>query len=110
MIGIALIREDPDAVKRAIARKGEPTGPVDRVHEADARRRAIEAEVNDLRAQRNTGNRQVGDLVRTGEHDDAAALKARMAELSTQIDRLAGELTQVEHASEPDRPRLPNLR
>ena len=109
MIGIALIREDPEAVKRAIARKGEPTEPVDRVHEADARRRAIEAEVNELRAQRNTGNRQVGDLVRTGEHDDADALKARMAELSTQIDRLDGELTQVEQAIEQDLLLIPNL-
>jgi seryl-tRNA synthetase len=109
MIGIALVREDPEAVKRAIARKGEPTEPVDRVHEADARRRAIEAEVNELRAQRNTGNRQVGELMRTGKRDEADALKARMAELSTQIDRLDGELTQVEQAIEQDLLLIPNL-
>src|SRR5437868_3093349 len=109
MIGIALIREDPEAVKRAVARKGEPTEPVDRVHEADARRRAIEAEVNDLRAQRNTGNRQVGELMRTGKRDDADALKARMAELSTRIDRLDGDLTHVEQAIEKDLLLIPNL-
>src|SRR5437870_13409987 len=109
MIGMALIRDDPEAVKRAIARKGEPTEPVDRVHDADARRRAIEAEVNELRAQRNTGNRQVGELMRTGKRDDADALKPRMAELSTQIDLLDGELTQVEQAIAQALLLIPNL-
>jgi seryl-tRNA synthetase len=109
MIGIALIREDPEAVKRAIARKGEPTDPVDRVHESDARRRAIEAEVNELRSERNAGNRQVGELMRTGKRDEAEAVKARMAELSTQIDRLDDELRQVEQAIEADLLLIPNL-
>jgi seryl-tRNA synthetase len=109
MIGIALIREDPEAVKRAVARKGEPTEPVDRVHEADARRRAIEAEVNELRAQRNTGNRQVGELMRTGQREEADALKARMAELSARIDGLVAELSEVEGAIERDMLLIPNL-
>lgn len=109
MIGIALIREDPEAVKGAVARKGEPTEPVDRVHEADVRRRAIEAEANELRAQRNTGNRQVGELMRTGRRDEADALKARMAELSARIDGLAAELSEVEGAIERDMLLIPNL-
>src|SRR5438309_5839227 len=109
MIGIALIREDPEAVKRAVARKGEPTEPVDRVHEADARRRAIEAEANELRAQRNVGNRRVGELMRTGQRDEAEALKARMAELSAQVDQFDAELAEVERAIEQDLLLIPNL-
>src|SRR6476646_3306774 len=109
MIGIALIREDPEAVKRAVARKGEPTEPVDRVHEADARRRAIEAEANEVRAQRNVGNRQVGELMRTGQRDEAEALKARMAELSAQVDRFDAELAEVERDIERDMLLIPNL-
>jgi seryl-tRNA synthetase len=109
MIGMALIREDPEAVKRAVARKGEPTAPVDRVLEADARRRAIEAEANELRAQRNVGNRQVGELMRTGQRDEAEALKVRMAELSAQVDRFDADLTEVERAIERDMLLIPNL-
>ncbi len=109
MIGIALIREDPEAVKRAIARKGEATEPVDRVREADARRRAIEAEANELRAQRNAGNRQVGELMRTGRRDEAEALKRTSAELSSAIDRLEAELSAVEDAIERDLLLIPNL-
>jgi seryl-tRNA synthetase len=108
MIGIALIREDPEAVKRAIARKGEPTEPVDRVFEADARRRAIEAEANELRAHRNAGNREVGELMRTGQRDQAEALKRTMAELSASIDRLATELTEIGRAIEQDMLLIPN--
>ena len=44
MISIQLIRDDPDAVKRAIARKGEATDAIDRLLAADARRRVLEAE------------------------------------------------------------------
>ncbi|MDP9270147.1 MAG: serine--tRNA ligase [Chloroflexota bacterium] len=109
MIGIALIREDPEGVKAAIARKGEPTEPVDRVLEADARRRALEAEANELRAQRNQGNRELGELMRTEQRAAAETLKVRMAELSAQIDALDVQLAQTEAAIERDLLVIPNL-
>jgi seryl-tRNA synthetase len=109
VIGIALIREDPEGVKRAIARKGEPTEAVDRVREADARRRALEAEANELRAQRNAGNKQLGELMRTGRLEEADAMKRRMAELSASIDRLTAELTALEEAIQRDLLLIPNL-
>ena len=67
MISLQLIRDDPDAVKRAIARKGEAPDAVDRLVAADARRRELEAEANDLRAERNAGNRELGALMRDGQ-------------------------------------------
>jgi seryl-tRNA synthetase len=109
MIGVALIREDPEAVKRAVARKGEPVEPVDRVLAADTRRRELEAEANELRADRNTGNKQLGELMRTGRRDDGEALKARMAGLSERIDALDAELGEVTAAIERDMLLIPNL-
>ena len=44
MISIQLIRDDPQTVRRAIARKGEATDSIDRLLTADARRRLLEAE------------------------------------------------------------------
>ena len=35
MIGLQRIREDPDGVRAGVARKGEPTDPVDRILAAD---------------------------------------------------------------------------
>ncbi|MEP7083039.1 MAG: aminoacyl--tRNA ligase-related protein, partial [Chloroflexota bacterium] len=108
MIGLQLIRDDAEAVKRAVARKGEPTEPVDRLLEADARRRALEAEVNELRAERNAGSKQVGELMREGRRDDADALKGRMAALSPRIETLEAELAAVEAAIERDLLLVPN--
>jgi seryl-tRNA synthetase len=109
MIGIARIREDAAAVKEAVARKGEPTEPVDRVRDADARRRVIEAEANELRAERNTGNKTLGELMRTGRREEGEALKARMAGISQQIDALDAQLAEVAEALERDLLLIPNL-
>ncbi|MGZ8512630.1 MAG: serine--tRNA ligase [Candidatus Limnocylindria bacterium] len=109
MIGLQLIRDDPEGVKRAVARKGEPTEPVDRLYEADARRRALEGELNELRAERNTGSRQVGELMRTGGRDEAEALKVRMAALSPRIEALERDVAEVEAAIERDLLLVPNL-
>ena len=109
MIGLQLIRDDPDAVKAAIARKGEPTGTVDRLLEADARRRALEAEVNELRAQRNTGSKEIGEMMRDGRRDEAEAHKERMTALAPRIDALTDELTALAEAIERDLLLVPNL-
>ncbi len=109
MISLQLIREDLDGVKRAVARKGEPTEPVDRLFAADARRRALEAKVNEIRARRNAGNRELGELLRNGDHEAASAAKSAMADLSTEIDTLTAELGHLEEAIEVDLLLVPNL-
>jgi seryl-tRNA synthetase len=109
MISLQRIRDDPDGVKAAVARKGEPIEPVDRVREADERRRQLEAAANDLRAERNAGNKQLGELMRAGRTDEAEALKARMADLSRRIDQHAAELTEIEQRIETDLLLIPNL-
>jgi seryl-tRNA synthetase len=109
VISLQLIRDDPDGVKGAIARKGEPPETVDRLVAADARRRALEAQANDLRAERNAGNRELGELMRTGRGDAATELKARMAPLSEQIDALTAELGELEAAIDADLLLIPNL-
>jgi seryl-tRNA synthetase len=109
VISLQLIRDDPESVKRAVARKGEPTDAIDRLSAADVSRRALEAQVNDLRAERNDGNRRLGELIRSGEAAEAESLKARMAALSESIDSLSGELAALEAAIEADLLLVPNL-
>jgi seryl-tRNA synthetase len=108
MISLQRIRDDPDAVKRGIARKGEPTEPVDRVLESDARRRTLEAEANALRAHRNVGNKELGELMRDGRTEEAERLKATLAQLSTSIDAMAAELDELTAAIERDMLLIPN--
>jgi seryl-tRNA synthetase len=109
MIGLHRIREDPEGVRAAVARKGEPTAPIDRILAADERRRAIEAQANELRAERNTGNKRLGELMRSGDREAGERLKAEMAELSARIDGFAAELREHEAAIEADLLLVPNL-
>ena len=109
MIGLQRIRDDPDGVKRAVARKGEPTETIDRLRAADERRRALEADANELRARRNAGNKELGELMRSGDRAAGERMKAEMASLSQRIDALAAELAEVEAAIEDDLLLVPNL-
>jgi seryl-tRNA synthetase len=109
MIGIALIREDPEGVKRAVARKGEPTDPIDRILEADGRRRVLLAETDAAKHERNEGSRRVGELIREGREDNAESAKAALAGLSNRIKELDAALTEVEAAIERDLLLIPNL-
>ena len=72
MISLQTIRDDAEAVKTAVARKGEPTDPIDRILAADTRRRELEASTNELRAERNAGNKQLGEAMRGGRGERAA--------------------------------------
>ncbi|HET8538084.1 MAG TPA: serine--tRNA ligase [Solirubrobacteraceae bacterium] len=109
MIGIGAIRDDAEGVKRAIARKGEPPDAVDRILVADTRRRALLAEADAAKHQRNTGSKRIGDLMRDGERDAAERLKLEMGELGERIKRLDAELNEVEDAIQADLLLIPNL-
>ncbi|MDQ3880614.1 MAG: serine--tRNA ligase [Chloroflexota bacterium] len=109
MIGLQLIRDDPDRVRRGIARKGEPTDVVDRLLEADGRRRALLAEADALKHERNVGSRRVGDLLRDGRSEDADRLKVQLGRLGARIAALDAEVRETDALVERDLLAVPNL-
>src|SRR5271156_5387544 len=62
MLDIKLIRERPDFVKGELAKRGIEPAEVDRLLEADQKRRKLQAEVDQLRADRKRRSREVGKL------------------------------------------------
>jgi seryl-tRNA synthetase len=108
VISIQLIRDDPDGVKRAIARKGEGPAVIDRLVASDDRRRALLAEADAAKHERNEGSRMVGELMRSGQTAEAEARKATLASLGERIDALDEELAEVEAAIEADLLLVPN--
>ncbi len=109
MIGLQAIRDDPGAVKRAIARKGEAPDAVERILQADTRRRALLAEADAAKHQRNAGSKRVGELMRAGHRDQAEAAKAELGGLSQRIKTLDAALGEVAAAIESDLLLIPNL-
>jgi seryl-tRNA synthetase len=112
VLDIKLIREDPTAVERALASRGGEVslGPV---READAARRRLVTEAEELKAERNRASETIGQAKRRGEDPQAAmagmrevsdrikALDARVKEAEARLDGLLLELPNLPHASVP---------
>lgn len=79
MLDIKLIREQPETVKAAIARKRADTTLIDQIVGLDSRVRALKTESESLRAEQNAKSKDFGKIKREG--GDVAALQARLAEL-----------------------------
>jgi len=85
-----LIREKPEWVKAQIARLND-SAPIDEILAADARRREIIAEVEELRRQRNDSSKQIGlwmGSLKKLEGDRARAEGAAAEGLTTQLNSL----------------------
>ena len=95
MIDINLIRTNPELVKENIRRKFQDRKLplVDEALELDAKRRALIAEGDALRASRNTLSKQVGALMKEGKKEEAEEVKA-------QVKANAERLVAVEQESE----------
>lgn len=85
MIDINLIREKPEWVKEQIARLGDEKAPIDEIIAADARRREIILEVEDLRRQRNESSKQIGVWMGTLKKLEGEINRAGDASQSTEI-------------------------
>ena len=102
MFDIRLLRTDPQAVKAAIARRGEDTSGLDRVVELDAQQRQLAEERDQVRNEVNTISKEVGGLHRDGKAEEAAELQAQSRELgareealSAEVDGLADEIREI---------------
>ena len=102
MIDIRLLRTDPQAVKAAIARRGEDATGLDRLVELDAQQRQLAEERDQVRNEVNTISKEVGGLHRDGKAEEAAELQAQSRELgareealSAEVDGLADEIREI---------------
>ncbi len=85
MLDIKLIREKPEEVRQALARRGRGADqPLAEVCQLDEQRRALMTETDRLKAERNAVSKQIGQLKKQG--GDAAA---EMASMKTVGDRIA---------------------
>ncbi len=106
MLDLRLIREQPDAVERALADRGgaELIKPI---VAGDAERRRLVRESEELKALRNKVSEAIGQAKRRGE--DASAEQARMREVGERIKALETELRAVGAELERWLLQLPNL-
>ena len=93
-VGLQRLREDADRLKLAAADKGEDPAVVDRAVELDERRRALVAEADALKAERNEASRRIGEAIRGGADPngpEVGELKAASAATAERIGTLDAE-------------------
>ncbi|MBQ8428151.1 MAG: serine--tRNA ligase [Clostridia bacterium] len=111
MLDIKLIRTNPELVKENIKKKFQDRKLplVDEAIELDARRRALIAEGDALRAQRNTLSKQVGVCMKEGRRDDAEKIKAQVKADADRLLAIEKEGEEVEAALKKVMMAIPNI-
>ena len=102
VIDVRLIRSDPEAVKAALGRRGEDLAPIDRVVDLDRRQRELVQERDEIRHRVKALSKEVGDLRKAGETEQAEALQAESRDLgdratarAEEADGLAEEVRRI---------------
>ena len=107
MLDLKALRSDPDAARRALARRGpQAAEKLDEVLELDARRRSLLPELEERRAAKNAASKRIGELQREG--GDASAAIAEVREASGREKELDSELADVQGALDSALLALPN--
>jgi seryl-tRNA synthetase len=106
MLDLKFIRENVELVRQAIANKGEKVD-LDRLLELDGQRRALLAEGEALKAQRNKVSESIAVMKKRGE--DASALIREMGQVADRIRELDARLGEIEKAIYEVQIRIPNI-
>jgi seryl-tRNA synthetase len=108
VLDLKLIRDDPERVRAALARRGEQAAAgLDAVLELDARRRALIPSVEVLRAERNAAADAIAQAKRAG--DDTAETIAAQRMVSSREKQLSHVLAEIEELLQQALAALPNL-
>ncbi|HOX07209.1 MAG TPA: serine--tRNA ligase [Planctomycetota bacterium] len=107
MLSLDFIRENPEAVRRAVADKHD-AADVDRILALDSSRRSKLTEVEALKAERNAGSKEVGRLMKE-KRDEAEKLKSRMKELGDKVAAIEKELAATQEELDGLLLRVPNV-
>jgi len=107
MLDLKRIRDDTDAVRAALARRGGRTAAgLDRVIALDARRRALLPQLEGLRAQQNEANARIRAAADAAERDREIEAMRAVAARAKELER---ELVEVEPSLRAALDALPNV-
>jgi seryl-tRNA synthetase len=108
MLSRDLFRTDPERI-RAMLELRRSDAPLDRLLEVDREWRSIVVRLDEARAARNTGSKEVGTLFREGRKEEGETKRAAMAALGQEIAALEGRSRELESELEALELSIPNL-
>jgi seryl-tRNA synthetase len=109
MLDLNYVRENLEQVRTALATRGAVPESLDHFAAADAERRHIIAESDQLNAERNTSSREIGALMKEGKREEADARRKEVNELKERIAALDSAREQAETRMHELLSTLPNI-
>jgi len=106
MLDIKFIRENPEAVKKAIKDRALKLN-IDEVLDLDKKRRASLSEVEELKHKRNEESEEIGKLVKLGK--DASKLKDEMKTVSQKIKEIDTKVEEIDNKLDILLLNIPNI-
>ena len=105
MISAQMIREEPEAVRQSLKRRGADA-PLDEAIRIDEQRRKVLVELEELRAARNASGRTIG---KAKDNEERQRLIAAQRESAARIDELEEQLRMVESSLDALLAEIPNV-
>lgn len=109
MLDLNYVRENIDAVRAALEKRGAPADVLDDFAQADAVRRKLIAESDQLNAERNSASREIGALMKDGKRDEAEARRKSVGDLKDRISELDRQREESEVRMREMLSALPNI-
>ncbi len=111
MLDIKFVRENPDLVKENIKKKFQDNklGLVDDVIELDKKYRAFQLEGDNLRMDRNSLSKEIGNLMREGKKEEAEKIKTKVNEINSRLESIEKETDEYANKIKEIMMRIPNI-
>ncbi len=108
MLDIKWIRDNPDALDRALARRGaQPLAQS--LIELDERRRGVMFKSQELQSRRNAASREIGAAMAAGNSDVAEAIKAEVSAIKNTLPTLEEDERRLSAELHDTLSRIPNI-
>ncbi|RRJ90548.1 serine--tRNA ligase [Paenimyroides tangerinum] len=109
MLQIAYIRENQEKVIKALAKRNfDATESIALVVELDEKRRSTQVELDNLLAESNKLSKEIGELMKAGKKEEAAAIKEQTADFKETTKNLTEVLNSVTEQLAQELYKLPN--
>lgn len=111
MLTVAFIREQKELILAGLAKRNfkEAETLIAQVLDTDQTRRTAQNQADELKARSNADSKKIGELMKSGKHEEATALRAAVANEKEQIKKLEETWTQAEQQLQQLLYKIPNV-
>ena len=109
MLDLNFVRDHLDKVRAALAARQFPSAALEDFAHADAERRRVIAESDQLNAERNAASRLIGSLMKEGKQEEAEGRRREVGDLKERISELDGIRDEAEARMRELLSTLPNI-